>query len=56
MKKIIAKVFENELFFLFLNGALIHTAFSAAIIMAIGIPNEAILDTNLQQVLLIFEG
>lgn len=55
MKKTIAKVLENKLFLLFMNGVLIHTAFSAVIIVTIGMPNEAILDTNLQQVLLIFE-
>ncbi len=56
MKKTIAKVLKNELFLLLINGMLIHVAFNAVIILTLGIPDEAILDTNLQQVLLVFEG
>ncbi len=55
MKKTIGKVFENELFLILMNGVFAYAAFSAVIIMTLGIPPEAILDTNLQQVLLIFE-
>ena len=56
MKKTIAKVLKNELFLLLINGVLIHTIFSAVIITTVGVPDEAILDTNLQEILLIFEG
>ena len=38
-----------------MNGVMAYAAFSAVIIMTLGIPPEAILDTNLQQILLIFE-
>lgn len=55
MKKSIARLVENELFLILMNGVMAYTAFSAIIIMTLGIPPEAILDTNLQQVIMIFE-
>jgi len=39
-----------------LNGVFAYTAFTAVIIMTLQIPPEAILDSGLQEIILVFEG
>jgi hypothetical protein len=56
MKKHIEKLLENDLFLLLMSSVFGYTAFAAVIITTIGIPPESILDSGLQEILLVFEG
>ena len=56
MKKRIANLLKNELFLILMNGVIGYTAMTAVIIATLNVPPEAILDTNLKEILYIFEG
>ena len=56
MKKHIGKLLENDLFLLLMSSVFSYTAFVAVVIATIGIPPESILDSGLEQILLVFEG
>ena len=56
MKKRLIKLFHNDLFLFLLNGVIAYTAFTAVILATLGVPPEAILDSGLKEVLLVFEG
>ena len=55
MKKVAANLLKNELFLLLMNGIFAYIAFTAIIISTLNVPPEDILDTNLREVLLVFE-
>ena len=56
MKKRLIKLFHNDLFLFLLSGVIAYTAFTAIILATLGVPPEAILDSGLKEVLLVFEG
>lgn len=56
MKKRIAELFENEIFLIAMNGTIAYVAFTAVILVTLQIPPEAILDSGLEEILLVFEG
>lgn len=41
---------------MFLGGVFAHTAFVAVILVTLQLPPDSILDSGLQEVLLVFEG
>ena len=56
MKQRIRNLFKNELFLMLLNGVFAYVAFNAIIIATLQAPPEVILDSGLDQILLVFEG
>lgn len=56
MKTRLSNLMQNELLWVLLNAVFAHTAFSMVIILTLQIPPEALLDTNMVEVLKIFEG
>jgi len=56
MKAKFLQLIRNDIFILFMNGMLAHTAFTAAVISTLQVPDQAILDSGLKEIILIFEG
>ena len=56
MKQKVANLFKNELFLLLLNGVICYTAFVAIVIATLQVPPDAILDSGLQEIIMVFEG
>ncbi len=56
MKEYMRKVSQNPVFLLFMQGTIAYTALTVVILLTIQIPPEAILDTNLKEVIAVFEG
>ncbi len=55
MKQNVSNLLNNELFRILMNGVFGYIAFTAVVIATLNIPPDAILDSNLTQVLLVFE-
>jgi len=55
MKAAMSKLLKNKFFLMLMNGVFAYTAFSAVVIATLQVPPDAILDTNLKQVVLVFE-
>jgi hypothetical protein len=55
MKKLMHGLMENDLFVMLVSGVFAHMAMMAVIISVLQVPSEAILDSGLDQVLLVFE-
>lgn len=56
MKSTIKQLFRNELFLLALNGTIAYIALIAVILATLQVPPEDILDSGLEEILLVFEG
>jgi len=56
VKQRFKKLLSNELFILLMNGVFGYTAFTAVVIVTLQVPPEAILDSGLREILMIFEG
>ena len=56
MKAKVQRLMNNELFILFINGTFAYIALTAVIIATLQIPPEVILETNLVEVIKVFEG
>ena len=56
MKAYVKQLLKNPVFVLFMQGTLAYTALTAVILLTVQIPPEAILDTNLREVVMVFEG
>jgi hypothetical protein len=56
MARKIHNLLNNTLFQLLMNGVFASVAFSAITIAVLQVPPEAILDSGLQEILLVFEG
>lgn len=56
MKATIKKLFQDELFLMALNGTIGYIAMMATILATLQVPPEAILDSGLKEILLVFEG
>jgi hypothetical protein len=55
MKKNIRNLLNNSLFQMAMSGVFAYIAFVAVILATLQIPPDAILDSGLQEVLLVFE-
>lgn len=55
MRTYFNKLLKNRLFLILLNGVFSYIAFSAVVMATLNVPPEAILDSNLRQVVLVFE-
>ena len=56
MRQQLRKLLKNELFLIMLNGVFAYVAFNAVIIATLQVPPEVILESGLDQVILVFEG
>ena len=56
MKNQIALALKNPLLHILLSGVFAYTAFTAIILATLQVPPEAILDSGLVEILMIFEG
>lgn len=56
MKNTFKAALRNPLFFMLMNGVFGYTAMTAVIIAVLQVPPEAILDSGLKEILMIFEG
>ena len=56
MKTYIARLFQNELFLMAMNATIGYIALTAVILATLQVPPEAILDSGLKEILLVFEG
>ncbi len=55
MRYFIKSVVQSNLFMLFFNIIIIQVAFSAVVIATLDIPPDVILDSGLDEVLIVFE-
>ncbi|MDH5394187.1 MAG: hypothetical protein OEY11_13455 [Gammaproteobacteria bacterium] len=55
MQKIINNLFSNELFNMLINAVIAYTILTATIIVILQVPPDAILDSGLTEVVLVFE-
>ena len=55
MRQKLHKLFKNELFLLLLNGVFAYVAMNAVILATLQVPPDAILDSGLDQIILVFE-
>lgn len=56
MKAQFTRLLSNDLFLFLMNGVIGYTAMTAVIIATLQVPPEAILDSGLREILLVFEG
>lgn len=56
VKKLFEDLVQNDLFLLLMYGVFGYIAFSAIVIFVLQVPSEAILDSGLKEILLVFEG
>ena len=56
MKKKINELLNNELFLMLMIGVFAYTAFTAVVLAVLQVPPEAILDSGLDEILMVFEG
>jgi hypothetical protein len=54
VKKILHNLLQNDLFVFLMIGVFAYTAFSAVILAVLQVPPEAILDSGLKEILLVF--
>ncbi len=55
MKKPIARALKNPLLHMMLSGVFAYIAFAAVILATLQIPPDAILDSGLQEIIMVFE-
>lgn len=55
MKQFTRELLENDLFVMLMSGVFAYTAIIAVIISVLQVPQEAILESGLDQVLLVFD-
>ncbi len=56
MKRATAKLLKNEIFIVMMNGVFAYTAFCAIIMATLNVPPDVLLDSNMVEVIKIFEG
>ena len=56
MKQSFEGLLKNDMLLMLMQGVFAYTAFTAMIISVLQVPPDAILDSGLDQVLLVFEG
>lgn len=56
MKQLLQDLPGNDLLLMLMHGTIAYTAFCAMMITVLQTPPEAILDSGLDQIILVFEG
>lgn len=56
VKKLFNDLMRNELFLLLIYSVFGYIAFSAIVIAVLQVPSDAILNSGLKEILLVFEG
>ena len=56
VKKLLSNLMRNELFLLLMYSVFGYIAFSAIVIAVLQVPSDAILNSGLKEILLVFEG
>ena len=56
VKKLFENLMQNDLFVLLMFGVFAYIAFSAVVIAVLQVPSEALLNSGLKEILLVFEG
>lgn len=56
MKSKLKKIIKDPLFILLLNASIAHTVFMAVVMLYIQVPSDDILDSELKEIVMIFEG
>ncbi len=56
MKNYLNSLLQNDLFLLLMNWVIIDVALYATLISILQVPPDAILDSGLKEILMIFEG
>lgn len=56
VKKLLTNLMRNELFLLLMYSVFGYIAFSAIVIAVLQVPSDAILNSGLKEILLVFEG
>jgi len=56
VKKLLKNLMRNELFLLLMYSVFGYIAFSAIVIAVLQVPSDAILNSGLKEILLVFEG
>ena len=56
VKKLFNDLMRNELFLLLMYSVFGYIAFSAIVIAVLQVPSDAILNSGLKEILLVFEG
>ena len=56
VKKLLNNLMRNELFLLLMYSVFGYIAFSAIVIAVLQVPSDAILNSGLKEILLVFEG
>jgi len=56
VKKLLKNLMRNELFLLLMYSVFGYIAFSAMVIAVLQVPSDAILNSGLKEILLVFEG
>lgn len=55
MKQKLRNLLKNSLFLLLMQAVVAHTAMTAVILATLQVPHEAILDSGLDEIILVFE-
>lgn len=55
MKRLVQGLLQNNLFIMLMSGVVAYTAMTAVIIAVLQVPSEAILESGLDQIVLVFE-
>jgi hypothetical protein len=56
VKKLFDSLLQNDLFALLMFGVFAYIAFTAVVIAVLQVPSEALLNSGLKEILLVFEG
>lgn len=56
VKKLLTNLMRNDLFLLLMYSVFGYIAFSAIVIAVLQVPSDAILNSGLKEILLVFEG
>ena len=56
MKKKLSNLLKNPILHMMLSGLIVYLCFIAVILATLQIPPDAILDSGLDEILLVFEG
>ena len=56
MKKKLKKIIKDPLFIMLLNASIAHTVFMAVVMVYIQVPSDDILDSDLKEIIMVFEG
>lgn len=56
MKKKLLNLFNNQLLQMLLGGVFVYISFVAVILATLQVPPDAVLDSGLKEIIMVFEG